>query len=242
MNHDHDDTPSRLRSGKPAATPRKIDDGGASFYLLVSCALHAGLLVTSAGTIAPLGETLTSFNSSTDMVQLHTCGIVGAEREEEPDPPARTAAERYPDGRERVDFDQAPRGSMGQPDAGRTHLRYAVAGPADNPDPHLARRAIDDDYEDLFHGGPPHGGTMGGSRDAPVVPQGRDDSLGDDVQSDRGNRWGDDLGSAFGSPGVGVGPKVPCAPCGGVGRGVHEDLGTVSGGPTGTEKAEGKGP
>ncbi len=44
----------------------------------------------------------------------------------------------------------------------------------------------------------------GGDPDAPTAAWGRDDSLGADPLSARGNMWGDDIGDSFGQGGLGL--------------------------------------
>jgi hypothetical protein len=44
----------------------------------------------------------------------------------------------------------------------------------------------------------------GGDPDAPTAPWGRDDSLGTDPLSARGNMWGDSIGESFGAGGLGL--------------------------------------
>jgi hypothetical protein len=217
------------------------DDGGASFYLAFSCALHGGLLLAAAGSVPPLDETPLDFDRTVELVSFLPAGTANAEPEED-EVRAVTAAESSPDGLERVDSrcDQTPGGSMGKPDAAHTHLHFGVQGPADNPDPHFARSTSSRGEWEYFSvsWARPLDGWWGGELEAPVVFFGRDDSLGNDVRSARGNTWGDDLGAAFGSPGVGTGRRVLCDHCGGVGLGVGRwESGDSGGGTTGTESA-----
>ena len=77
---------------------------------------------------------------------------------------------------------------MGNPNSRATNHTYGVAGPKDNPDPHLARAqalamATNFGMIGLIYAG------AGGDVNAPTAPWGRDDSLGTDVSSARGNIW-----------------------------------------------------
>jgi hypothetical protein len=74
--------------------------------------------------------------------------------------------------------------------AADTGGRYGVFGPADNPDPHIARFPGFDTSE------PTCCSIVGdtsprGYEHAPTAPWGRDDALGTDAASARGHTWGD---------------------------------------------------
>jgi hypothetical protein len=79
----------------------------------------------------------------------------------------------------------------------------AVRGPTDNPDPHIARQRAPFDDLTLDVIGPLRG-PMGADELAPVLPWGRDDSLGADAFSATGSTWGhlsrDLLATCFGDP------------------------------------------
>lgn len=88
-------------------------------------------------------------------------------------------------------------GAMGDTKSTQTNRRYAVKGPSDNPDPHLAReRALQEAA--TF-------GTLGllqsltSDPNAPTAEWGRATSLGIDSQSALGAMWGDEIGNSFGS-------------------------------------------
>src|SRR6187549_3194941 len=81
----------------------------------------------------------------------------------------------------------------------------------------------------------------GGDPNAPTAPWGRDDSLGNDPLSARGNMWGDAIGEAFGSGGLGLSGVGE----GGGGRGEGIGLGNIGtlghGAGTGTGQGFGNG-
>jgi len=186
----------------------------------------------------PLGETASTFDESFEMVSFVLGGIPVAEPEDDWRPPTQLA-DGPADARERAESrcDPIRGGSMGKPEAAETQRRYGAQGPPDNPDPHLARTAVTQPW-DAWTGGQHPVGGWGGDLEAPVVAYGRNDSLGNDERSARGNTWGDDLGTALGSPGAGLGRRVLCDHCGDVGLGLaREDSGTSLGGTTGTESA-----
>jgi hypothetical protein len=83
-------------------------------------------------------------------------------------------------------------GDHGEPDRG-----YAVEGPGDNPDPHLAR--LRDDERLLPPPFPvPSRTVLVADPDAPTRPWGREASLGIDPLSARGEIWGSEVGDALG--------------------------------------------
>ncbi len=131
-------------------------------------------------------------------------------------------------------------GSMGNPNSKASGNRYGVAGPADNQDPHIARQAALRDAAEFGMIGLLNSGA-GGDPDAPTAPWGRDDSLGNDPLSARGNMWGDAIGESFGAGGLGLTGIGE----GGGGRGEGIGLGNIGtighGAGTGTGQGFGSG-
>jgi hypothetical protein len=131
-------------------------------------------------------------------------------------------------------------GSMGNPNTKLTGNRYGVQGPADNPDPHIARQAALRDAAEFGMIGLLNSGA-GGDPNAPTAPWGRDDSLGTDPLSARGNMWGNDIGESFGAGGLGLSGIGE----GGGGRGEGIGLGGIGtlghGAGTGTGQGFGSG-
>ncbi|MCU0680776.1 MAG: AgmX/PglI C-terminal domain-containing protein [Polyangiaceae bacterium] len=113
-------------------------------------------------------------------------------------------------------------GSMGNPTTKDTGKRYGVQGPADNPDPHIARQAAIKEAAEFGIIGLLNAGA-GGDPNAPTAPWGRDDSLGTDAMSARGNMWGDSIGDSFGAGGLGLSGVGE----GGGGKGEGIGLGTI---------------
>lgn len=111
---------------------------------------------------------------------------------------------------------------MGNPNTTKTGQRYGVKGPQDNPDPHIARAAALRDAAEFGMIGLLNSGA-GGDPDAPTAPWGRDDSLGNDPLSARGNMWGDAIGDSFGAGGLGLSGIGE----GGGGRGEGIGLGSI---------------
>jgi hypothetical protein len=131
-------------------------------------------------------------------------------------------------------------GSMGNPNSKATNKRYAVQGPKDNPDPHIARQAALREAQEFGMIGLLNAGAAG-DPNAPTAPWGRDTSLGMDEVSARGNMWGDEIGDAFGAGGLGLSGIGE----GGGGRGEGIGLGSIGtlghGAGTGTGQGFGSG-
>jgi hypothetical protein len=131
-------------------------------------------------------------------------------------------------------------GSMGKESSKDTNKRYAVQGPKDNPDPHLARQAALREAVEFGIIGLINSGSTG-DPNAPTAPWGRDTSLGMDDMSAMGNMWGDEIGDAYGAGGLGLTGIGE----GGGGRGEGIGLGTIGtlghGAGTGTGQGFGAG-
>ncbi|HSC87993.1 MAG TPA: hypothetical protein VLC09_12010 [Polyangiaceae bacterium] len=96
--------------------------------------------------------------------------------------------------------------TLGEPQLRPTDGRYSVAGPSDNPDPHLERWPIGGDEPmpgPLDSAQPIRPHTRVGQSAAPSAPWGRDSSEGSDQRDDVGALWGDALDSNQGELGLG---------------------------------------
>src|SRR5258708_4314537 len=94
-------------------------------------------------------------------------------------------------------------GSMGNPNTKDSGHKYGVQGPKDNADPHLAKQAALQEAAQFGMIGLIS--TMGGGApNAPTAPWGREESLGQDEKSARGNMFGDTIGDSFGAGGLGL--------------------------------------
>ena len=95
-------------------------------------------------------------------------------------------------------------GSTGAP-ASPARQRFGVQGPRDGADPHIARQAALRDANEFGMIGLLNSGS-GGDPSAPTAPWGRDDGLGNDPLSARGNLWGvGEGGGGLGTFGHGAG-------------------------------------
>jgi hypothetical protein len=212
--------------------------------VVLSALLHGGFLLAAALTVPALGPTDDRTSDDTLLREMNFSigDDFGAPAEREEEDPAPDPAESHPDGHERALSEDASYegGSLGEPSAPDTDLRYSVQGPADNPDPHVANQTTDRDYfPHCCFGCPPYEGHLGGDPDGPTEPRGRDDSLGNDPMNTRGHLKGKVIGMSLGFPGAGLGLRRLCPTCGGKGNGAfpRDASGSANGGETGTERA-----
>jgi hypothetical protein len=156
-----------------------------------------------------------------------------------PDAELTAPASPRGDDRERIDTRCGWQhgGTMGDPRAAYERRAYGILGPADDPDPHLARSRGSNECCESRIGLAPLEDPFGGQRDAPIAPWGRDDALGVDTASARGNVGGDVIGASFGTTGAEVESTRRCPTCGDYGRGPWNDHEPTGGGATGTEAA-----
>jgi FHA domain len=93
-------------------------------------------------------------------------------------------------------------GAMGKEDSPKTKNKYAIEGPADNQDPHMAREAAKEQAKTA--------GILGvlaqstGSWNSPTSPYGQDTALGYDPVSALGALMGDQIGENQGFGGLGL--------------------------------------
>lgn len=135
---------------------------------------------------------------------------------------------------------KAEEGAMGKESSKASNKKYAVQGPQDNQDPHLARQAALREAMEFGMIGLLNTGASG-DPNAPTAAWGRDTSLGSDSVSAMGNMWGDEIGDAFGAGGLGLSGIGE----GGGGRGEGIGLGNIGtmghGAGTGTGSGFGSG-
>lgn len=192
-------------------------EGESLTYLGLSFASTAAILASAAFFAPPLGLTANEGIDRNDLILMQQYLDAAAEREREiqeatpttEDSPAAQSGETG----QRAEHSE---GKMGAPQSAQSNRRYAVKGPPDNPDPHLARdRAVQDALTfgtiGLLH-------SVTADPNAPTVDWGRDTSLGMDMESAMGNMWADDIGQAYGAGGVGL--TGAASGGGGVGHGI----------------------
>jgi hypothetical protein len=118
----------------------------------------------------------------------------------------------------------------------------AAASSSANPDPHIARQAALEQAREMGMIGLLNAGKA--DPNAPTAPWGREDSLGNDPMSARGNMWGNAIGDSFGDGGLG-GLGLRGSGSGGGGQGDSIGLGNIGtighGAGTGTGQGFGSG-
>ena len=231
---------STVNAGRVVAGHFQVDTQGL-LYTGLSLAVHAGLLAAMAFFIPPMGATDEDGINSDQQYLIQQYLQAAAEKEQE-EKPTEQVAENAADNKEGGTGTRAKgeEGSMGNPNTKLTGNRYGVQGPADNADPHIARQAALRDAAEFGMIGLLNSGA-GGDPNAPTAPWGRDDSLGNDPLSARGNMWGDSIGDSFGAGGLGLSGIGE----GGGGRGEGIGLGSIGtighGAGTGTGQGFGSG-
>jgi hypothetical protein len=215
-------------------------DWTVAMYFGLSFLAHGGLIAAMAFFVPPLGLTDDEDLDKDALFLMQQYLKAAAEREnEEKDP---EVVQENSDNKEGGTGTRAKgeEGSMGNPTTKATNKRYAVQGPKDNPDPHIARQAALREAMEFGMIGLLNTGAAG-DPNAPTAPWGRDTSLGTDDISARGNMWGDEIGDAFGAGGLGLSGIGE----GGGGRGEGIGLGNIGtlghGAGTGTGQGFGAG-
>ena len=210
-------------------------------YFGLSLLAHAGLIAAMAFFVPPLGLTDDEDVDKDQLYLIQQYLKSAAEREQE-EKETEQIAEENADNKEGGTGTRAKgeEGSMGNPNSKATNRRYAIKGPKDNPDPHIARAAALREAREFGMIGLLNTGAAG-DPNAPTAPWGRDTSLGTDEVSARGNMWGDEIGDAFGAGGLGLSGIGE----GGGGRGEGIGLGSIGtfghGAGTGTGQGFGSG-
>jgi len=215
-------------------------DWNVALYFGLSLAAVGGLVAAMAFFVPPMGLTDDEELDKDALYLMQQYLKSAAEREQE-----EKEAEVVQDNSDNKEGGTGTRakgeeGSMGNPTTKAVNKRYAVQGPKDNPDPHIARQAALREAAEFGMIGLLNTGAAG-DPNAPTAPWGRDTSLGSDDVSARGNMWGDEIGDAFGAGGLGLSGIGE----GGGGRGEGIGLGNIGtlghGAGTGTGQGFGAG-
>ncbi len=215
-------------------------DWNVAMYFGLSLAAIGGLVAAMAFFVPPLGLTDDEDLDKDALFLMQQYLKSAAEREQE-----EKEAEVVQDNSDNKEGGTGTRakgeeGSMGNPTTKAVNKRYAVQGPKDNPDPHIARQAALREAMEFGMIGLLNTGAAG-DPNAPTAPWGRDTSSGSDDVSARGNMWGDEIGDAFGAGGLGLSGIGE----GGGGRGEGIGLGNIGtlghGAGTGTGQGFGAG-
>jgi hypothetical protein len=231
-----------VNAGKPVATGMGAGfESTALMYIGLSVLLHAGIVASLAFFMPRMNLDDSEAIDRDQVLMMQHLLDAAAEREEE-EKETEQQADANADNKEGGTGTRAKgeEGSMGNPNTQATGHRFGIQGPQDNPDPHIARQAALREAAEFGMIGLLNTGA-GGDPNAPTAPWGREDSLGTDPLSARGNMWGDTIGDSFGAGGLGLSGVGE----GGGGRGEGIGLGNIGtighGAGTGTGQGFGNG-
>jgi hypothetical protein len=230
------------KAGRKAAAGVGTDALRSSSLLCIAASLlvHLGLLTAIAVLVPPLSAAAADDITDEQRLVIQQYIESAAERETEQRPVEQLVLQEDPT----VEGGTGSRakgseGAMGDPTREHTGKHYAVQGAANDPDAHLARMAALRDAATFGMIGLMNAGA-GGDPNAPTAPWGRDESVGTDPLSARGNLWGDGPGASFGAGGLGLSGIGEGG--GGLGEGIGLGaLGTIGHG-AGTGTGQGFGP
>src|SRR5580692_8135389 len=216
-------------------------DGPAYVYFGLSLLLHLGIVASLAFFMPHMNsDDSEAIDRDTLLMMQHLLNAEAEREQEQRD--TEQVADNAADNKEGGTGTRAKgeEGSMGNPNTKETGHKFGVQGPQDNPDPHIARQAALREAAEFGMIGLLNTGG-GGDPNAPTAPWGREDSLGNDPMSARGNMWGDSIGDSFGAGGLGLSGVGE----GGGGRGEGIGLGNIGtlghGAGTGTGQGFGNG-
>ena len=195
----------------PAKAKRRFFDRKHVPFVIGSAILQLGLLATLAQfrTITPIYASPSDEQIYAIQVALETAEAKEQEAREVEQVTEASADAKVGGTGTRAKGEEA---SMGRPTP-RAQGRYGVQG----PDARSRRDAAEFGMIGMLNSG------SGGDPNAPTAPWGRDDSLGRDPLSARGNMWGSEVGDAFGAGGLGLSGIGE----GGGGRGNGIGLGSI---------------
>jgi hypothetical protein len=233
---------SAVNAGKPLPAGLFSQmDGAAYMFFGLSLLLHMGIVASLAFFMPHMnGDDSEAIDRDTLLMMQHLLNAEAEREQEQRD--TEQVTEDNADNKEGGTGTRAKgeEGSMGNPNTKETGHKFGVQGPQDNPDPHIARQAALREAAEFGMIGLLNTGG-GGDPNAPTAPWGREDSLGNDPLSARGNMWGDSIGDSFGAGGLGLSGVGE----GGGGRGEGIGLGNIGtighGAGTGTGQGFGNG-
>ena len=177
-------------------------DPAALAYSGMSFLFHAGLIALFAFFMPPMrGDDSEALDRDQIMTMQKLLNASAQREQEERQEPSQASDSRNEGGSGAQA--KGAEGAAGKTDTTQTGHRYAVAGPKENPDPHLARQQAL--VEAAQFGMVGIIATMqGGDPNAPTAPWGRQSSSGTDEKSAMGNMFGGDIGDSIGMGGLGL--------------------------------------
>ena len=216
-----------VNAGKvvPAGLLGRLDPAAHGFFGL-SFLLHASIAASVAFFMPALGADDADALSRDQILMMQHMLTASATHEADARELERTADDSSSDraggtGSRAKDAE----GSMGDRLSHETGHKYAVEGPHDNPDPHIAhKRAVAEAREFGMVG--IVNASAAADPNAPTSAWGREDSSGNDARSALGNMWSDSIGDAFGQGGLGLSGNEEGG--GGLAEGIGlGDIGTI---------------
>ncbi len=188
------------KSGKKPLVPflQSVKES-AGRHIGLSLFLHAAVVASLAYFLPSLGsDDAESMSRDQMMTMQHLLDAAAVNEQERLEASGQTPSEGGDVG-ERA---KAEEGKMGSAVAPVANARWAKKGPADNPNPQLSREqmkleAANSGMISLLAG-------LNASDNAPVSPWAPEVALGKDEMSANGNMWGDTIGDAFGTGGLGM--------------------------------------
>lgn len=213
-----------VKAGRAVKAASPVSTEGLSWQGF-SLALHAGLLAAAAFFLPPMGADDEGSISADDKYFIQHALDVSAEREEEkkesPELVETTQSAPGSSGARAADSE----GKMGSTTSRNSGGHFGLAGPKDNLDPQVARRAALSEAQTFGMIGL-LSSPMGGDPSAITARWGGETSLGNDDKSALGNLWGATLDDAAGSGGLGLSGHEEGG--GGKGEGIGIDrVGTI---------------
>jgi hypothetical protein len=221
-----------VAAGKPArrGLVASFDAAMAGFFggsLLCSAAVVAAL----AYFVPPLGlvEDEGAQREQTALIQQYMTAAAEREQLQRDEPASDDGAGEEGGTGQRAGGEE---GQMGNPVAKQQNRRWANKGPKDNQDLQLSRHEMRMEAATFGMIGLLNSGAA--ASNAPIVPFGGDVSLGNDEISAQGSMWGDELGEARGTGGLGLtgigqGGGCQTGSCVGIGLGSIGTFGHGSG-------------
>ena len=185
-----------VKAGKKVAGHAKLDIR--PMIYVAGAALFASLVLTMFYFQPPRPRGLSSDLLSTDsrLIQF----LMEPEELEEPEPEWLNGADSSGGGTGKAH--EGEQGQMGDETAEKTKNKYGIQGPADNPDPQMAREQAKEEARTAGIIGTL--ASMQGSFNSPTSPYGADFALGNDPASALGAMTGNDIGQNFGFGGLGL--------------------------------------
>jgi len=225
---------SSVKAGRAVKGKAALSTSGLSWHG-VSFALHAGLLAAAAFFLPPLGADDESEISADDKYFIqHALDQIAEREEDKKENPEVVETNTKAPGGTSGERSSGSEGKMGSTVSRNSNGRMGIAGPNDNRDPQVARRAALDDAQNFGMIGL-LSSMAGGDPNAVTAPWGGETSLGSDPRSALGNMWGASLEDAAGAGGLGLSGNEQGG--GGKGEGIGIDrigtVGTMLGGPGG---------